>query len=194
MGKQEDVLLSSLSNTFSECAGWCKRRTELGKGKGDIDFLAYNRNSPNEVLLIEAKAFLEVNDIGEVYTATEEMIRAQGQLSRYMKTLREMPQQQRESLFNFVDWSSNPIFFPMVVTPDTEATGIYDHRTIPASSLEAMKLHLSTDDWLCPSAIWNAVLAKRWLLKSNRGRDSFMEVELAGIKCRLPFFETRYQP
>ncbi|QDT91111.1 hypothetical protein [Gimesia algae] len=93
IGRREAPMLQEISNLFSH-----KGKTEnklntpisKGKEKGEIDILVYNKQFPDEILIIEGKALLGVDEINEVDAATKEMQKGQNQLSKVKRILSKM--------------------------------------------------------------------------------------------------------
>jgi hypothetical protein len=97
IGDRERSLLNGLGQLLARHGYAYKLMTRLSHGgnDGELDLLAYNAGTPEEVLLIEAKALLAADEIAETKAATDELIRAQGQLRRAEGILSRMPMQQK---------------------------------------------------------------------------------------------------
>ncbi|HMO35605.1 MAG TPA: hypothetical protein PKA06_06145 [Gemmatales bacterium] len=74
--RQKSMLndIGVLLSQKGKCAFKLKTEIRAGNDKGEIDLLAYSTQYPEDVLLIEGKAVLGVDEINEVDAATKEMI------------------------------------------------------------------------------------------------------------------------
>ena len=164
IGGRERGLLNQFGSHLAGHGYAYKLTTELShRGEaGELDMLAYNTRSPEELLLVEAKSILAADEINEVDAATTELVRAQGQLRRTIEILGRMPTHQKAGLFKFVRWENVTHYYGMVLTPDTHPNERYDHSEIPAISLDALCNRLTRSDFRRPRMIWEACRARRW--------------------------------
>src|SRR5260370_33185551 len=97
IGDRDRSLLNGLGQLLARHGYAYKLMTRLSHGgeDGELDLLAYNAGTPEEVLLVEAKALLAADEIAETNTATDALIRAQGQLWRAAGILHRVPMQPR---------------------------------------------------------------------------------------------------
>ena len=133
IGERERSLSNGFGQLLSRHGYAYKLMTELTHDDedGELDLLAYHPGAPEEILLVEAKAVLAADEIGEGEAATFELIRAQGQLRRAADILNRMSFQQKSRLFKFVRWECVRTFYGLVLTPDTHPNERYDHSQIP---------------------------------------------------------------
>lgn len=158
-----------------------------GNQKAELDLLAYNRKVPSELLLIEAKAVLAVDDVGEVVTATKEFKKAQDQLRRAEALLRAMPAPQKRDIYPFVDWGRVDTFRLLVVTPDSNAQAEFDHSEVPLITLELMRTQLRYRDYKSPTAVWEACKRKAWMEPLTlTGADFYKEIRIGSVKYEIP--------
>lgn len=83
IGGREQHMLKELGLLLAKRGGYDFKLNSRLRGKGqasELDLLAYNRRVPSEVLLVEAKAILAVDDVAEVQAATEQFRKAKLQL------------------------------------------------------------------------------------------------------------------
>jgi hypothetical protein len=155
--------------------------------RAELDLLAYNRKAPSELLLIEAKAVLAVDDVGEVVAATKEFKKAQGQLRRAEALLRAMPAAQKRDIYPFVDWGRAETFRLLVVTPDSNAQAEFDHSEIPLITLELMQTQLRYRDYKSPTAVWEACKRKAWMEPLTlTGADFYKEIKIGSVTYGIP--------
>jgi hypothetical protein len=151
--------------------------------------LAVNWQHPQEVLIIEAKAFLQVDDLNEIKSATVEMQRAQDQIGRIVRILTSMPLAEKKSLFPFVEWEKVERWFGVIVTPETEPAINFDHTRVPAASLQTLNNRLRPKDWLGPRRIWQAMVNREWQSAIRNARHTHEQFSLANIIFEIPLIE-----
>ncbi len=188
IGNREREFLKSFGLFLAQKAGWqFKLLTKLHGGtKGDIDLLGYNRQFPTEVLVVESKVVLEADEISELDSATSTMIHGQEQLERNIGTLQEMPIEQKQRLFRFVDWEKVNHYYGIVLTPETEPHLEVDHSVFPCAALSTLEVRMRWRDWRQPSRVWESVKERRWLQSIRRGRHSHSKVTIGNITYELP--------
>lgn len=166
--------------------GWqFKVSTPLQKGKmRDVDLLAYNPRYPSEVLIVEGKTFLEVDEFNEIQAATRAMVAGQEQVRQRIAILKRMPLAQKHDLFKFVEWERMHDYYGIVLTPETEPSCDYDHADIPACALRTIEWRLRRGDWRRPERLWNSIRDRRWLEQITIA-DHQTQV-IADIRFELP--------
>ncbi len=124
IGSREGAMLRELGDEFSHkgrCAFKLNTPIQDGDKQGEIDLLMYNCKLPEELLVIEGKAVLGVDEINEVDAATKEMQRAQQQLRKAIDILKFLPNDEKAKLFRFVNWSMVKDIYGVVVAADVYA-------------------------------------------------------------------------
>lgn len=192
IGNREIQLLSELQ-TILERKGWsvALNRNISGNDEAEVDILATNWSYPDEVLIVEAKAFLQADDVNEIKSATLEMQHAQEQVARIIKILATMSLDDRRRLFPFVEWEKVKYWFGVIITPETEPSINYDHSKIPALSLLTLQYRLRAKDWVGPRRIWQAMVQRKWQAFIRDAEYSSEKTELAGITYDLPLISLR---
>jgi len=187
IGKREQQLLEQLQ-TILERKGWfvAVNKKVSGNEEVEIDLLAVNWRYPQEVLIAETKAFLQVDDVNEIKSATLEMQHAQEQVGRIVRTLAAMPLDERKCLFPFVEWDKVERWFGVIVTPETEPSINFDHSKVPAASLLTLRNRLRAKEWAGPCRIWQAMVQRQWQSFLHDAEYGSEEVMLAGITYELP--------
>lgn len=164
------------------------RMVSSGNEDGEIDLLAWHNRSRKEVLLIEAKACLEPDEVNEVDAFTEELIKGQRQLSRVSRILKRMDSHNKKEKFPFVPWDECPDLFGVVVSRIGLPNNRYIHETYPASALGTMRRFLRPRDWKRPSRMRDALAEQPWLdgLRAAACTASYNEIRIGGITYELP--------
>lgn len=190
IGSREIPMLNHFAAYFAQ-NGYCtKIDTKLKSGndiKGQIDLLIYNPAVPSEVMVIEAKAFLGVDEINEVAYATDEMIKkAQRQVVCAIDFLKSASIADKKKIFDFVDWNQVSRYYGLVVTPGTEPNEKYDHSVIPAMSLHSIKERISLENLQSPQSIWDQSSKKPWLAALVERKATYKTVKVGKTTYLLP--------
>ncbi len=166
IGERDRRMLQSLGDRLSR-SGKCKCKlntcVEFGAERTDLDLLAYNPRFPNELLLVEGKAVLAVDEINEVDAATEELKRGQAQLSLARDILNRLPEEQKRAMFRFVRWHEITEIYEVVVTPNTEPHQGFNGDMIPAISLATIDCKMRENHLASPRKFWERARTKPWL-------------------------------
>lgn len=189
VGTREGPMLQAFADMFATHGYRCKLDTEIvaTTEEGQIDLLAYHPSFPNEVLLVEGKAFLGVDEINEVASATAEMIdKGQPQLRRVIQLLKKIPLAQKQTLFSFVEWDKVESYYGLVVTPGTEPNDRYDHSSIPAISLPVLRLRLKDEDFQSPKKLWEICRDRPWFTSWRGYKETYRSIPIADITYELP--------
>jgi hypothetical protein len=141
---------------------------------------------PSEVLIVEAKALLQVDDINERRSATKEMQHGQQQVRKIVHLLSRMTPEEKSRLFSFVEWDKVRHWYGIVVTPETEPGVGFDHSAIPAAAFLTLRQRLDRKAWTSPSRIWSAMADRAWQLPVREAALSQHPITLAGITFEIP--------
>ena len=154
--------------------------------QGEIDLLMYNNKFPGELLVVEGKALLAVDEINEVETATKKMQRAQRQLQRVIEILRSSPSGKKQNLWKSVKWCLVRDIYGVVVAGDAEPNEKFDHSVYPGISLQTVKDRLRANHFASPRKFWAACKDRRWLDPLREYRESFRAIEVGDVTYELP--------
>lgn len=192
VGQRERPMLAHLGRLLATRGGWSfKLMTKLNAGHaGEIDLLGYSNAYPSELLIVEGKAVLDVDDVLEIKSATDEMIRGQSQLRRAVEALRGLPTGQKRQLFPFVDWSRVKDFFPLVVTIGSEPGSSYDFSEIPGIAIETLEFRLRQASFRSPARLWRACRDRPWLVPFGDRQIRYHAKAIGEITYELPMFDT----
>jgi len=189
IGARERPMLWELGDLLSRrggCSYSLRKAVAHGGQNGEIDLLAYNRKFPEEVLLLEAKAVLGVDEVNEVATATKEMQDGQRQLKHVDEIIKAIPEPQKRSLFPFVDWRMVTQHYGIVVALDAEPNNLFDHTVYPGISLQTIKARLRDNHFASPRKLWNACRERRWLAKLPEYTRSYKPIQVGDVTYELP--------
>ena len=154
-------------------------KTIKGGGKeGQIDLLAWTPERPEELLLIEYKATLEVAEVHEIGDATILMQEGQEQLRRCIEILGLLTPEEKKVVFPFVPWDRIKAMYGVVVSSGGNPSEKYDHSRFPAVTRDAFLTKLRSNDFLRPSRLWSACRERNWL-------EHFDDCEFGEIEIRI---------
>jgi len=189
IGSRERPMLQELGELLSRrgrCSYSLRKPVTHGGQSGEIDLLGYNWKFPDEVLLVEGKAVLGVDEVNEVAAATKEMQDGQGQLKTIDDILRSMPEQQKKLLFPFVNWKAVRKHCGVVVALDAEPNNLLDQTIYPGISLQTMKTHLRDNHYASPEKLWRACKERRWLAHLTEYTRSYKLIRVGDVTYELP--------
>jgi hypothetical protein len=187
IGSREADLLNSLK-VWLETKGWsCATNRPLTRGTaGEVDLLAVNWRVPSEVLVVEAKALLQPDDVNEVRAASDELLHAQEQVRRSIKVIGGMSAQERSALFPFVEWDKVQNWYGVVITPEAEPGFNVEQSIIPACSFATLREHLKRRQWASPLQLWRAMTSREWHAEIQDAKSGHETIELAGLRFEIP--------
>jgi hypothetical protein len=154
--------------------------------EAEIDLMAYNKKFPAELLLVEGKAILAVDDVGEVLGSSDDLEDAQSQIRRANRILQATPIDWRAQQFPFVDWDKVESFYLIVLTPDSYPSSQVDQSEIPFITVFGLKRNFRTRDLRSPSAIWSACRDKAWLTRLISSNKGFEPIEIGDVTYEIP--------
>jgi len=191
IGAREGPMLKELGLLLAKRRGYdyklnCTIRSATETA--EIDLLAYNRKAPSEVLLVEGKAVLAVDDVAEVQAATDQFKKAKEQLERTTRILSSaLSHQRKRTLFPFVDWAQVKTYHSLVVTPDSNPLSNFDEHEVPVITLELIRSQLRNRDFKSPSTIWQACRRRDWLKPlSLEGEDFYSSMTVGSVTYEFP--------
>lgn len=191
-GRRELVLLRRFGNLLQTRAGYSfKLTTRLKSGgkEAEVDLLAYTRNAPNEVLLVQAKTPIAADDIAEIQEVSRDIEHAVAQSHRCEYILRGMSNQDKSAVFRFVDWARANHYFHLVITPDSEPGGRTNAQGVPAISLAAMLVRLRRRDFKRPSELCRVCGNRPWLRDLEPRVTGYERVVVGDAFYELPTFD-----
>ena len=121
--------------------GWSyklNRHIQHGGRTGEVDLLAYARDEPDAVAVVEWKSILTADEVHEVRAATAELISAQDQVVDCVDMLRAMSAAEKHNLYPFVPWERISRYVPLVVTKDVEPNETYDQAKVPCLCVDSL--------------------------------------------------------
>ena len=145
----------------------------------------------SEVLLIEYKATLDVDEINEVNSATDEMIIGQTQLERCIRILGKLSVAEKRALYPFVPWDKIKKIYGIVVSSGCEPNEKYDHSVMPGISAAALYSRVPKKDFVRPSRLSKSCQERSWLSQLNDLDHSEHEVKIGPLTYCLPSLTSR---
>jgi hypothetical protein len=155
---------------------------------GEIDLLAYKANAPKEVLLVEAKTILAVDETNEISGATDKLIRAQGQITDASSILKSLKLPRKADLFKFVDWTQANDYYMIVMTPECSPNTLYRDEIVPHVSYSSLLTYARPRDLSKPSRLWLFCRDKDWIKRRTSEKDPrYRDVCVGDITFELPY-------
>lgn len=158
----------------------------LPDGRGEIDLIAFHTRYPDEVLLIEVKGVLDVDEVNEMHQATQEMVGGQDQLRRVIGLLDGMTSDEKRRLWSQPRWEGVTNYYGVVLTPNSQPNPSYDHREFPAVTLETVFRRLRPRHFRSPHSFWKASVSKPWLAAYQGRQIEYVPLEVGGTAYELP--------
>jgi hypothetical protein len=189
IGSREQQMLRRLGDMFSRRGKSDYKLTTLitdGIARGEIDLLAYNRKFPEQVLIVEGKALLGVDEINEVHAGTKEMQAGQSQLMDAMRILSRLSDEDKARLFKFVNWPVVKQVHAVVVAAESEPNDKFDHSLIPGISLQTISARLRDKDFSSPQRFWQVCRERRWVANINKYHESHKSFAVGDVTYDLP--------
>lgn len=186
IGGRELGLIGEFGTLLARHGYQFKQRLLLPEGRGEIDLLAFRTDRPAEVLVVEAKAVLEVDEINEVDQATKAMVAGQNQLRNAITFLREADLAVKQRIWRGVPWTTIESYFGVVLTPSAQPNSGYDHRELPAVTLETVKCYFESRDFRSPMRIWRTSCEKRWLDKYAEVVVEYVPIKIGEVTYEIP--------
>ena len=192
IGNRDRQMLQQLGQLLAERGKTSyKLNTPIGKGgdEGEIDLLAYNHKFPEELLVVEGKALLGVDEINEVDAATKEMQSGQDQLVNVKNILARMNDEEKSVLFKFVKWPLVKSFFGVVVAADAEPNDKYNHSEYPGISLQTIAMRFRDNHFASPQKFWKRCNERKWMEKLRAYKESYSSITVGDVTYEFPVLE-----
>lgn len=192
IGSRETLLASTIGKLFAKKGGYSFKTNVPIKsptGNGEIDILLYTNKAPSEVLLVEIKSVLAADDINEVKSATDQMMKGQKQIKKAIDILKTMPDRDKLVIYPFVNWDVVKEYYGLVVSPDTFPGRKYCHDDIPGTTFQIMKYQLCAKDFKKPSSICSAFKTMEWKVKPLSSNVVYEDIAFEDVTYRIPSVE-----
>jgi hypothetical protein len=190
VGTRDKIMIREFGRDFFAKLGGCSFKPDTvvsgGGENGDIDMLVYNPKFGDELLLIEAKAILAVDEINEVHQATLEMQHGQEQLAKIERILESMPFEEKSRLFKFVDWNKVKTIYGIVVAAEAEPNDNLDRNVYPAISLQTIRARLRKNHFASPKKFWTACRDRHWMQSYEKAIETYRPVRVGDVTYELP--------
>lgn len=189
IGSRERPMLRELGELLSQKGGTQFKlmvSMTAGEETGEIDLLAYNNKYPEELLIVEGKSGLGVDEINEVNTATNEMRSGQKQLTKVKNILVKLSDDKKTNLFPFVNWQAVKHIYAVVVSAEAEPNDKYDHTEIPGISLQTIRSRLRKNHYASPAKFWRACLDRKWMDPLRAYEEHYKAFHVDTVTYELP--------
>jgi len=191
VGQRERAFLNLIGRHLAKKSGYqYKINTDISNGVqfAEIDLLAYRTRVPQEVLIVEAKTILAVDETNEIADATDKLISAQRQVLSTLDILKALDVDRRRLLFRFVDWSKVSDYYPLVMTPDSHPNTLYSDQVVPHVTFASLANYVKPRDVSRPSRIWLTCRDKDWIKQRTPARHyAFKDVAVGNLTYSLPY-------
>ena len=190
IGDREQKLLADV-RTYLENKGWTillNIRIQM-REECEIDLLGFHEQFPHEALVLEVKAFLQVDETNEIKSATKELNRGREQVLRVIRNLKSASESQLGAIGAKGSWRHVTDFYGALITPETEPGISFDQLPIPAASWRTIRSKLVKRDWRGPGSFWRALANRKWHKGVRNAKFSHAEIELAGVTFEIPLIE-----
>ncbi len=186
IGGRERVVAKRFGDFLSGHGYQYKTRVPLPDRRGEIDLLAFRSAVPEEVLVVEVKGVLGVDEVNEVDHATAEMVFGQGQLQKVIDFLKPLTVGGRQSLWRQPPWAQVTSFYGVVLTPNAHPHTGYSHTVFPAVTDRTVRGHFYPSDFKSPRKFWQTAVDKRWLRPAAAASRAYRTVRVGSLTYELP--------
>jgi hypothetical protein len=193
IGARERKFLNIIGARLSHRYGYqFKLNTDISNQmnkQGEIDLLAYQPKAPTEVLIVEAKTILAVDETNEIADATKKLIDAQQQIRQAMAILKSLNITRKKELFKFVNWDKVSEYYPLVVTPDSNPNTLYDDNIVPHISYASLLTFGTRRAFVRPSRIWVWSREKKWVREETPTKQEckYKDIKVGEVTYSLPY-------
>lgn len=192
IGSRETLVASTIGKFFAKKGGYSFKVNvpiKSSTGNGEIDVLLYTNKAPSEVLLVEVKSVLAADDINEVKSATDQMMKGQKQIQKAITILKTMPERDKCTIYPFVNWDVVKDYYGLVVSPDSFPGRKYRHDDIPGTTFQIMKYQLCAKDFKKPSSVCSAFKTMAWRVKPLSSNVIYEDITFEDVTYRIPSVE-----
>jgi hypothetical protein len=134
-----------------------------------------------------------VDEIHEVEEGTRKLREAQEQLKKCARILQQLPTEQKQRLYKFVDWSQIETIYPIVVTPYSDPGQEFDHSEIPAVSYAMLKTHMRPNHLASPQKLWQRSIDRPWIERDNDAKAEYWPIEIGPVTYEIPMRVSYYE-
>jgi hypothetical protein len=190
IGSREKPLLREFGLLLAQRGSYnFKLFTEISVGDAacEIDLLAHTQRAPNEVLLVEGKAMLAVDDASETLAGASELLHAHTQLVTAARLLQATPLEQKRARYPFVTWEAVEAYRLLILTPDTPLGHAVDESVTPVVTVDAIKAHLRRRDYRSPSTLCEACRTKPWLAQFSADPVTYKAISVGDVTYEVPY-------
>jgi len=191
IGGREKKFLNLIGKDLSQKYGYqFKLNTCVSnkKQQAEIDFLAYRTKVSTEILIVEAKTILAVDETNEISDATKKLVAAQQQIEKAIIILKSLDQEKRQELFKFVNWSKVSDYYPIVMTPEGGPNTHYNDDDVPHISYTSLLTFGKLRVFSRPSKLWSFCKEKEWIKKRTpQEKCEYKDIKIRNVTYSLPY-------
>ena len=153
----------------------------------DVDVLLYQTKTPEEVLIVEAKALIGPDDVNEVYDSTQVLIAGQDQVRCAKRILSAMSNLEKQEKFRFVNWEKVSRIYGVVVSSYAWPREVMDLTEVPVLTYGTLKQRFRSQDFRRPSRFFAACAHRLWKHEEMaEARRCHHTVKVGNLTYRLP--------
>jgi hypothetical protein len=130
---------------------------------------------------------LGVDEINEVETTTNEMIKGQEQLRKVEAILQSMPAGDKAVLFKFVNWNTPKTYYKIVIALDSEPNEKYNQAEIPGLSLVTFEVRMNENNYKTPQRIWTRCRDRSWMRDFLKYKEGFQPIKVGELTYEIPY-------
>ena len=195
IGERERSFLNLIGNLLSKKSGYqFKLNTNISNQEltAEMDILAYKSNASTEVLVIEGKTILTVDETNEISDATGKLINAQQQIGKAIGILQSLDKEKKKELFKFVNWDKVSNYYPIIMTPDSHPNTLYNDDIVPHISYTSLITFGKKGDFSRPSRIHRFCKEKEWIKEKTPEKSyGHKDIKIGDITYSLPYIKIK---
>jgi hypothetical protein len=192
IGRREAPLLGAVESVLRKTGPYIfvrNVRINSGTANTEVDLLAYSLQAPKQVLVVQVKAGLAADDLGEVRSATRDMQHGQDQATESIRGIQQMSLEERERLVPVLPWCKIEKYFAIVVSSANEPDSFFDHSRVPGISLRVLVDNLTRDECSTPYSLVRACRARKWQPRLDGLEEVFTEIRIGDVTYQMPQFD-----
>lgn len=191
IGGFEKWIIRDVTQLLSARGYQYKTFIEMPDKSGEIDLIAFRSQFPKEILIVEAKALLDVDEVNEVQHATDELKNGQRQVERVKATLHRMSLEQKQEIWRQPAWDKVTSVCGLVVTPNSDPNSKLDQRTIPTVTLPTLKTKVRSARFKSPTRLVAECSKKPWLNEYVDAEEIFTSITVGDVTYEIPGWRLR---
>ena len=191
IGSREKEIGKEFVEFFDVAGEWrfCSFKKSKLMEDVEIDLIGQTPKHPAQILIVEIKGILGVDEMSEQLECNEKLIAAQRQVKRTIRIIKELPIPVKRKVFPRIDWGNVNNYYGAIITPDSEPTWNLPNRNIPAISIATVKARVQVSDLASPSKFVKAIKGRLWHIDKGNFQLKYSSLQIGGVKVSFPSFE-----